>query len=170
MRILSIDQARNGAWAIFEYETKTLLDKGVFSFDSRKFPFAKAVLGIERIVEKILKEKEVDVIFIEDIQLRVNPQAFKHLAQLQGVLVNLFEKNEFLYDFVAPTQWQSYCKKAICEPCGCDVKKMNSKELSLFCAEKLFDIHTHNDNLADAICLGWYVVNNIKFDVDEKEN
>ena len=40
----------------------------------------------------------------------MNVQSFKKLAQLQGVLINLFEKNEYLYDFVAPTQWQNYCK------------------------------------------------------------
>ena len=58
----------------------------------------------------MIKENDIAAVFIEDIQLRVNVQSFKKLAQLQGVLVNLFEKNEYLYSFVAPTQWQNYCK------------------------------------------------------------
>ena len=108
--------------------------------------------------------------FIEDIQLRVNVQSFKKLAQLQGVLINLFEKNEYLYDFVAPTQWQNYCKargrsskeikekiKAL-ELSG----KKESKILSIQFVKEKFNVDTDNDNLSDAICIGYYAVNHFK--------
>ena len=103
------------------------------------------------------------------------------MAQLQGVLVNMCEKTNILYNLVAPTQWQNYCKargrttKEIkskitsVEPTG----KKTSKILSLQAARDIYGIVTENDNLADATMIGHYVVNNIKIgsedDFNEKE-
>lgn len=92
IKILAIDQARNGAWAIFNYETKELEKYGTFSFGSKKYTYAKAILAIETLVDELIKENDIAAVFIEDIQLRVNVQSFKKLAQLQGVLVNLLRK------------------------------------------------------------------------------
>ena len=33
MNILAIDQARNGAWAVADYDTRELIGYGTFSFD-----------------------------------------------------------------------------------------------------------------------------------------
>ena len=110
IKILAIDQARNGAWAIFDYQSKKLVTYGTFSYDNKSFTYANAILAIENLVDSLIKSYGISAVFIEDIQLRANVQSFKKLAQLQGVLVNLFEKNEYLYDFVAPSQWQNYCK------------------------------------------------------------
>lgn len=168
IKILAIDQARNGAWAVFDYETKKLDTYGTFSFVNKDYTYAKAILAIESLVDTLIKTYGISAVFIEDIQLRVNVQSFKKLAQLQGVLVNLFEKNEYLYDFVAPTQWQNYCKargrsskeikekiKAL-EASG----KKESKILSIQAAKSLYGIETENDNLADSIMIGHYVVHN----------
>lgn len=110
MNILAVDQARNGAWSVFDYEKGTLVGYGTFSFDSKKYTYAKTILHIEEIVSEVIRAYDVSAVFIEDIQLRANVQAFKKLAQLQGVLVNLCERNEYLYGFVVPTQWQNYCR------------------------------------------------------------
>lgn len=167
MRILALDQARNGAWAVYDYESKQLEDYGVFSFDNKKYTYAKAILAIEELVDTLIKTHGISAIFIEDIQLRVNVQSFKKLAQLQGVLVNLFEKNEYLYDFVAPTQWQNYCKAR--GRSSKEIKdnvtalktsgKKESKILSIQYVKEHFNVETDNDNLSDAICLGHYAVN-----------
>lgn len=170
IKILAIDQARNGAWSVFDYETKTLEAYGVFSFNNKDYTYAKAIRAIEELVDSLIKTYDISAVFIEDIQLRVNVQSFKKLAQLQGVLINLFEKNEYLYDFVAPTQWQNYCKargrsskeikekiKAL-ELSG----KKESKILSIQFVLEKFNVDTDNDNLSDAICIGYYAVNHFK--------
>lgn len=170
MNILALDQARNGAWAVFDYERGELISCGAFSFDSKKYTYAKAILHIEELVTEIIRTYNISAIFIEDIQLRANVQAFKKLAQLQGVLVNLFEKNEYLYGFIAPTQWQNYCKargrnskeaKARIVELEKSGKK-ESKILSIQFVKDMFGIDTDNDNLADAICIGYYVTKNIE--------
>ena len=161
-------KCRNGAWAVFDYETKKLETYGTFSFGNKDYTYARAILAIESLVDTIIKTYNISAVFIEDIQLRVNVQSFKKLAQLQGVLINLFEKNEYLYDFIAPTQWQNYCKargrsskeikdkiKAL-EASG----KKESKILSIQAAKEMYGIDTDNDNLADAIMIGHFVINN----------
>ncbi len=170
MRILAVDQARHGGWAVFDYENKTLLDYGVWSYDNKKCSFEQAMLHIEALIDEVIHAHGADAVFFEDIQLRQNVQSFKRLAQLQGALVLLCEKNEYLYGLVAPTQWQNYCKargrtekeiKAKVTEIipGC---KKNSKVLSLQFVKEKFGIETENDNLSDAICIGHYVVNNLE--------
>lgn len=177
MNILAIDQARKGAWSVFEYETKQLIGFGTFSFSSKKYTFAKAVMHIDELIDLVIRAYDISAVYIEDINLRINVQGFKKLAQLQGVLVNSFEKNEYLYGYVAPTQWQNYCSARGRNAKEIDSKilelqhagKSESKILSIQFVKDQFGIDTEDDNLADAICIGWYVVNNIELDVPCKK-
>ena len=175
MNILAIDQARNGAWSVFDYEHKNLIGSGTFSFNSKKYTYAKAVLHIEELISMVIKAYDVKAIFVEDIQLQANVQSFKRLAQLQGVLVNLFERNDYLYGYVVPKQWQCFCsarsrntaeKKS--NILSLDVSdKKQSKMLSIQFVKDKFGIETDNDNLADAICIGYYVVNTVDIGRDD---
>ena len=143
IKILAIDQARNGAWAIFNYDTKELETYGTFSFGNKKYTYAKAILAIETLVDELIKEHDISAVFIEDIQLRVNVQSFKKLAQLQGVLVNLVKE-----------------KIKTLENAG----KKESKILSIQFVKEKFHIDTDNDNLSDAICIGHYAVNHFEIE------
>lgn len=172
MKILAVDQARHGAWAVFDYEEKKLLDYGTWGYDSKNYTFEQAILHIEALLCEVIRTHDIGAVFLEDIQLRQNVQSFKRLAQLQGVLVNMCEKTNILYNLVAPTQWQNYCKargrttKEIkskitsVEPTA----KKTSKTLSLQAAKEFYGIVTENDNLADAVMIGHYVINNIKIE------
>ena len=157
MRILAIDKALNGAWSLFDSRTSRLLEHGWFSFDVKKYTFPEAVLEIEKLVANLIKQYKVKYVAIEDIQLRLNAQSFKKLAQLQGVLVNLCEKHKLHYGLVAPTRWQAYCKNYYTEN-GQERKFANTKELSISYVKDVFDIDTANDNLADAICICQYTL------------
>ena len=176
MNILAIDQARTGAWSVFEYESKKLIGYGTFSFDSKKYTYAKTVLHIEELIDIVIRAYDISAVFIEDINLRVNVQSFKRLAQLQGVLVNLFERNEYLYGYIAPSQWQSFCKARGRNSKEIDSKirelqhegRSQSKVLSIQYVKEQFGIDTENDNLADALCIGWYVVNVVEIECPKK--
>lgn len=177
MNILAVDQARAGAWSVWDYESQTLVSYGSYFFDPNKYTYEKAIMHIEDYISKVIDVFDVSVVFIEDIQLRANVQAFKKLAQLQGVLVNLLEKNEFLYGVIAPSQWQNYCRAR-----GRNTKEVNSgvlqivsdkpksKILSIQFVKDQFGIDTENDNLADALCLGWYVVSVIEIRSTKKKS
>ena len=170
MKILAVDQARNGGWAIFDYENKKLIKYGSFEFDTRHYSFEEAVMNIEELVNGLIVKENISAVFIEDIQLMANKQAFKKLAQLQGVLINSFLKNNYLYEIIPPSTWQNYCKtrgrktseiKANKDTINTSGKK-DSKVLSIMFVKDKFGIDTKNDNLADACCIGYYAVNNIK--------
>lgn len=179
MRILAVDQARNGAWSVFDYEDKKLVAAQAFSYPPEKYTFAQAALHIEQEVERVMDEYEIAAVFIEDIQYRQNIMSFKRLAQLQGVLVNLFEKKQYLYDYVPPVTWQSYCNarartnkekedgNRAPAPSARNSKKA-SKMLSIQFVADNYGIETEDDNLSDAICIGHYVVNNINI-IERKE-
>ena len=167
MKILALDQARHGGWAVFDYEKKKLLQYGVWNFDNKNYEFPKAVAKIEALVDELIHTYGIGAVFIEDIQMRKNAQSFKALAQLQGVLVNLFVKNEYLYDIIPPSKWQNYCgargrtEKERKEGLTAVTEGRASKILSLQYVANRYGLVTDNDNLSDAICLGSYAIDNI---------
>lgn len=184
MKILAIDQARSGAWSIFDYDTKKPIAYDSFDFPLKKYEYAKAIAKIHDIVEELMKQYEISAVYIEDIQLRKNVDSFKKLAQLQGALVSLFERNEYLYGFVPPSQWQSYCKARGRSSKELKAKistlkteddsqgkpKKQSKVLSMEFVKEKFGIDTDNDNIADALCIGYYVVENVEIEGKKKED
>lgn len=177
MQILAVDQARHGAWAVFDYDNKQLVDYDVWGFDNKNFTFEQAILQIEILLSEVIRTHGVEAVFLEDIQLRQNVQSFKKLAQLQGVLVNMCEKTNIMYNLVAPTQWQSYCKargrtakeiKSKITSIDPTIKK-TSKILSLQAANDIYGIVTDNDNLADAVMIGHYAVYNSNINGSEEK-
>lgn len=170
MNILAIDQARKGGWCVMEYESKSLVDCGSFDFPVDKCTFIEAAVKISELTTELMERYAASAVFIEDIQLRQNVKSFKRLAQLQGALAADFERREYLYDFIPPTRWQAYCnargrnekeKKAKLTEISTEGKKA-SKQLSIRYVADKFGVHTDDDNLADAICICDYVVNNIE--------
>ena len=146
MNILAIDQARNGAWSVFDYEDGRLLDYGVFSYDASHYTYSQAILAIEELMDGLIKDHNVDAVFIEDIQFRTNINTLKKLAHLQGVLINL-------------------CDAGMdSRPVRGSEDRKKSKQMSIQFVSDVFNIETGNDNLADAICIGWYVVKAVEID------
>lgn len=177
MNILAIDQARNGAWCIYDYERKSPIAYGSFSFPGDKFTYAQAMVGICDIVKNLMEKYKAAAVFIEDIHLRKNADSFKKLAQLQGALVSMFERNEYLYDFVPPSRWQSYCnargrttKEIKSKITEVQSVTKRSKILSIQAVKELYGIDTMDDNLADSIMIGHYIVNNVKIETDRMIN
>lgn len=144
---------------------------GTFAYGNKDFTYAKATVAIEELLQSVIEAYEVEAVFLEDIQLRQNVDSFKKLAMLQGVLVASFERREYLYGFVAPSKWQQYCNargrtakeiKAAAERAEADGDgKKKSKSLSIQFVREKFGIETDNDNLSDALCMGWYICNEI---------
>lgn len=171
MNILVVDQARTGAWCVYDYENKVPIKYGAFAFALDPYTYAKVLVGVCDIVQSLMVEHSAVAVFIEDIQLRKNVDSFKKLAQLQGALVSMFERNEYLYEYVPPSRWQGCCGargrttkevKAKMQSLSSLEGKKQSKILSLEFAKEQFGIETEDDNIADAICMGYYVVNNIE--------
>lgn len=175
MNILAIDQARRGAWSVYDTKTKKLVDSGAFYFDNDTYSYPQTVSLLEDLFESLVHTYNVKFAAIEDIQLRRNAQAFKKLAHLQGVLVNFCEKHKLAYGIIAPTQWQSLCKQTVKESLGVDDKefknlKLSTKDISRMFIKYVFNIETDDDNLSDAICIGNYCIEKKIYDAKPEES
>lgn len=170
MKILCVDQARNCGWSIFDYDTKSLLKYGVCVFPSDEYDYEQLVVAICECISALMSENGIDAVFAEDIQMQANVSTYKKLAWIQGGMIYAFQEQSFLYDFILPTQWQNYCNargrtsqeiKMKAKEIANNGKRV-SKVLSIQFVKDQFHVETDNDNIADAICIGHYVVNNIK--------
>jgi len=59
LNILAIDQARNGAWAVFDYEKGELIGYGTFEFSLEKYTYAKAIMHIKELIAAVLKTYDI---------------------------------------------------------------------------------------------------------------
>ena len=94
---------------------------------------------------------------IEGIQYQSNISSFRKLALLQGVLICFFKTNNILFEIIEPSKWKSFCGikgRARKE------QKQNTIEFS----KENFNLKDITEDMADAIGLGWYAVNNLKFE------
>jgi len=170
MLVLSVDQARHGAWCIYEYETQKIVAYDSFAFDEKKYSFEQVAAGIAVLIQKLIEDYGIDATFIEEISVQRNIDVFKRLAWIQGALFSMFENNGYLYSVVQPGAWQTYCgcsartkKEKEAELAGKPMeKRRTTKILSIEFVKNQFGVETDDDNLADAISIGWYAVNNIK--------
>jgi len=152
MRILSIDQAKTCGWALFN--GNELIDYGVEKLASKETTYENVLLPARNFVEELIKKTKAEIIVVEDVQQQSNSQVFKKLSLLLGVLICLFKQNDMLYHIVPSTKWKSYC----------EIKGRKREEQKInairFVKEKYgIDV---SDDVADAISLGFYSVNNIK--------
>ena len=151
MKVLSLDQARNMGFAIFndgkliKYGTETIAPKNV-TYEIM-LPIAK------EFTKNLLRKNKIDFIFIEDIQQQANVQVYSKLSMLLGVLICLFEELKIPYKKVPSTTWKSFCR----------IKKRKREEEKLEAIEFVkskYNIDVESDT-ADAICIGYYGVNNL---------
>lgn len=148
---------------MYDTKKKKLVASDSFEFNNRNYTYAKAIVEIKKLMIRLIEEYDIAAVFIEDVQMQANRQAFKKLSWLQGVLINYCEENDILYDLVAPRKWQGCCKLTG-EPSE-RIKMMesvgvkSSKLISIRFVEEQFGIETNDDNLADAICIGWCAMN-----------
>ena len=154
-RILSIDQATNvSGWAVFD--NKKLVKYGVFSS-----PHASSLEKINDVKNWLLNmiiSWRPDRVIIEDIQYQrnydggadgvVGVTTFKVLAQLQGVIENLFFTNKVIFDVAHTSVWREY--NSIKGKTRADKKKS-----AQFIVKELYGINVSQDE-ADAICIGRY--------------
>jgi Holliday junction resolvasome RuvABC endonuclease subunit len=151
MRILSFDQASKIAWSVFD-------DKKLIEYDTKDFSKVKdfyyRINDIKRIVIELIKYYKPTLVVFEDIQYQSNQQTYKKLASLQSVLINYCVDNEILYEIVQPTLWKCFAKIK-------GRKREEQKVNTQIFIKQQFGIDVDED-IADAIGIGWYSCNEIK--------
>lgn len=146
MRILALDQSTAcSGFAIFI--NQNLKKSGVYKPQGELF---QRINQTKVYIRELIQDNDIDYVFIEDIQYQKNQKTYKILANLLGVLINLFVELEIQFEIVPPSRWKSWNgikgrKRA--------EQKRNTQEK---CKEMLGREAIEDE--ADAICIGLYAL------------
>lgn len=152
MNILCLDLVMNETgYAI--YKKNKLVDHGIFTTEkikeNKENIHSKKLLYIYMMLNKLKKDNKPDIIIIEDSFVRHN-KATKALSKVRGVAELVFADTEII---LYPTR---LIKKAITNNGNATKLDMINK------INKLYNLNLTNDNIADAIALGFYYINKEK--------
>ena len=150
--ILSLDQAKDCGWAVFEKNTKKLMNYGDESFQKYK-DYDDAIFHIKIFMIELIKQYDVEFVTIEDIY-SMNKQVYGKLAKLQGVLINCLLELEIDFKVIPAVTWKSYLKISK----GSKTKRKEEKKASVQFVKDKFGVEVSN-NTSDAICMGYYILN-----------
>lgn len=104
--LLALDQAtRVSGYAIFNEEGKLLKYGKIVMADSDDI--GKRLNKTRQSVEQLLVEWNIGEVVMEDIQLQENVQTFKALAEVFGVLYELFISKGLPVEAVLASSWKS---------------------------------------------------------------
>ena len=133
------------------FENDKLIEYGVEKLGDEKTTYENILLPAYKFAKKLIDETKAEKVVIEGIQYQSNLATYRKLALLQGVLICLFAKNNYLYSIVEPSKWKSFCKIK-------GKKRQEQKENAINFVKDKFDIDVSSDE-ADAICMGVWSVN-----------
>lgn len=148
--LLALDQAsKTTGWAVYKNGILTAWDK--FTFEDEDF--GKRLLKIRNKVTELIQQYEITEAAIEDIQMQNsignNVVTYRALAEVRGVLEELFTELKIPYEIVFSGTWKS----------ALGIKGAHSAEQKR--AAQAYVLETHNikaiQDTCDAICIGEYI-------------
>ena len=108
-------------------------------------------------LEVILNENKIDQVMIEDVlieDVHHNHTVFKALTYLQGFVLNLMNNYKITkVEFCTASQWRKKCGIKT----GKGIKREELKAEDIKFVKEKFNIDV-NDDVADAIGIGWFKV------------
>lgn len=151
-KILALDQSSHtSGYAIFEEDK--LIKCGHFTFDDEDI--GKRLYKIREYIDKLVDEYNINEVIFEDIQLQQNVAnnvaTFKTLAEVIGVISELFIEKDIKYSAVLATVWKS----------ALGIKgrqRSDQKRNAQAFVATTYGLKPTQDE-ADAACIGTYLIN-----------
>lgn len=153
MRLLALDQAsRTTGWAVFENGRLSIYGK----FTADQSDFGDRLHFIRKTVRDMIDVYDIDEVVFEDIQLQGNVtnnvQTFKSLAEVFGVLYELFSELKIPRTAVLSTVWKSTL--------GIKGKdRPAQKKAAQAWVKQTYNVEPTQDE-CDAICIGAHYTKN----------
>lgn len=107
-------------------------------------------------IAEMIKNEKPNLVIFEDCQLQAgNAATFQVLCQLQGMIMSKLYDMDLPFGIVRPSVWKSYLGVAKGKR---DAQKVNTiKKI-----EEIYGLNLEdNDDIADAIGIGHYAINNL---------
>lgn len=149
-KLLALDQSTT-VMGFSIYEEKKLLGFGYVDFESYSSCLEERINAVKHFVMYLIETHQIDTMAIEDTQLQQNPETFKSLSKLLGVVENVAIEQKIPYEILKASEWRGFCKikgRARAE------QKRNAR----IYVDAKYNIKSTED-MADAICLGEHAVN-----------
>ena len=151
MKILALDlSTKSSGWAIYS-ENKLEKYGCISSVGNNLF---KRINKMIESLEEIIQQNKIDRIVIEDVlpeDVKHNQKVFKALTYLQGFVLNLLDKyNLDDIQFYTSSEWRKKCGIRT----GRAIKRDELKVQDIKFVKDSFNIDV-NDDVADAICIGY---------------
>jgi len=153
MYILALDlSTKASGFAI--YEDKKLIDYGCITAASSNL-FNRIDKMIEELT-KILQKYKFDCVYIEDVfpeDVHNNRNVFDALKYLQGYVLHLLNDFKLKHIFYTASEWRAKCGIHT----GRGIKRESLKPQDIAFVKRQFGLNV-NDDIADAICIGYAAV------------
>ena len=168
MKILSIDQSLNcSGYCIYDTDNNNLIKHGFYkpkcvkSVKKNAKIFNKYVKSVEKLYKnciffnEIIKEENINLVLLEDVQSQLSISTFKSLSMLLGALVETVKENNCEYVIIPPVTWRKVLNTK---------KGMKRKELKQLSKQYVLDNFglDVNDDVADSIVMVCYFIENYK--------
>ena len=153
MIILALDlSTKSSGFSVFE--NNKLIEYGCWTAGSSNL-YKRIDKMIEEL-DKILNKYQFNHIYIEDVypeDVHNNQNVFNALKYLQGFVLHKLDQYELKSTFFTPSEWR--CKCGIST--GRGVKRESLKPRDIAFVKNQFGL-TVNDDIADAICIGFAAI------------
>ena len=154
IKIIAIDQASiNTAYSVW-------IDSELIKYDmlvaDKKIKSHARIRQMSVKIAEMIESEKPDFVIFEDCQLQAgNAATFQVLCQLQGMIMSKLYDMDLSFGIVRPSVWKSFLGVAKGKR---DVQKANTiKKIEEMYSLDLAD----NDDIADAIGIGHYAINNL---------
>ena len=162
MTILSLDiSTTSTGFAIFT--DNKLIDYGVIA------PAGNAITRIEKIankIEELMNQYKPDIIYAEEPEpafVKNNIDVYRKLTFAHGaiaIVLNHFQKEMKLCS-------SSHWRKHVGIKTGRGITRAQLKPIDVTKANELFNLNTKNDDIADAVLIGWSYI--LEYDTQQDE-
>lgn len=154
MITIAID-ASSKSTGIAVFKDKELIYKNCIT-SSNKDTYARIKYMVAEI-EKVYKKYGADNIIIEDVipeDVRHNQSVYKVLIYLQAAIVLMFHEYKKEVEFYTSSEWRAKCGIHT----GRGIKRESLKAADINFVKEKYNMLV-NDDVADAICIGWAYIN-----------
>lgn len=157
LKTLALDQSTTGtAYAI--YIDQQLIRYGKIDTHDLEDSILK-IIKIRNEVQSIIEKENIDLLAIEDIYMAYNVHTFKTLAILFGILEVLAIDNNIMFIPQVAYQWKQGVGIALTKLQGKN-RRNTQKETSKDIANLKFGLNLTDDDISDAILIGYHTVTN----------
>ena len=138
------------------YADDFLVDYGTIELGRKTDKYENILLSARQKISDLIQTTEADMVVMEDIQQQnQNVSTYKKLAMLMGVLLSLFQEKGITYEIVPPTRWKAFCKIK-------GRKRQEQKDDTVRFVKEHFNLADVTEDMADAISIGWFKLNNME--------